>query len=193
MAIKAIVFDCFGVLVIAGHALLDHDYPQFVSDIEQLKLLSDTGNFSRLEFNQAVAKLIGSTPEQADEHYWNNTKCIQPMIAFVKELKTSGKYKIGLLSNVNRDWMDKILPVFNEENLFDDMVLSGDIHIVKPDPKIYKIMASNLGVKPEECLMVDDSKINILGAEQAGMKGIVHISLEQTRREIDQLLEQNNA
>ena len=193
MAIKAVIFDCFGVLVIAGHALLDRNYPQFVSDIEKLKLLSDSDEISRLEFNQTIAKLIGLTPEQVDERYWGNTKCVQPMIDFVKELKNSSKCKIGLLSNVNRDWMDKILPVFNEENLFDAMVLSGDVHLVKPDPKIFKLMAIKLGVEPEECIMIDDLEINIFGAERTGMKGIVHISLEQTRLEIDQLLKQNNA
>jgi len=193
MAIKAVIFDCFGVLVMAGNGLLYHDYPQFASDIEKLKLLSDSGEVSRLEFNQTISKLISLTPEQADERYWGNNKYVQPMINFVKELKTSGKYKIGLLSNINRDWMDKILPVFNEESLFDAMVLSGDVRLVKPDPDIFRLMAAKLGFEPKECIMIDDSKMNIFGAERAGMKGIVYISLEQTRFEIDQLLEQNNA
>lgn len=193
MAIKAVIFDCFGVLVMAGNGLLYRDYPQFASDIEKLKLLSDSGEVSRLEFNQTISKLTGLTTEQADERYWGNNKYVQPMIDFVKELKTSGKCKTGLLSNINRDWMDKILPVFNEKNLFDAMVLSGDIHLVKPDPDIFRLMAVKLDLEPKECIMIDDMEINIVGAERAGMKGIVYISLEQTRLEIDQLLKQNNA
>ena len=193
MAIKAVIFDCFGVLVMAGHALLYRDYPQFASDIEKLQLLSDSGEISRLEFNQTLSKIIGISAEQADDRYWGSTKYVQEMIDFVRELRASDKYKIGLLTNISRDWMDKILPVFNEEKLFDGMILSGDIHIVKPDPKIFELMALKLGVKPEECIMIDDSKINIFGANRAGMKGIVHMSLEQTRLELNKYLDPNNA
>ena len=193
MVIKAVVFDCFGVLVMAGHALLYRDYPQFASDIEKLQLLSDSGEISRLEFNQTLSKIIGISAEQADDRYWGSTKYVQEMIDFVRELRASDKYKIGLLTNISRDWMDKILPVFNEEKLFDGMILSGDIHIVKPDPKIFELMALKLGVKPEECIMIDDSKINIFGANRAGMKGIVHMSLEQTRLELNKYLDPNNA
>jgi len=193
MATRAIVFDCFGVLVMAGHALLYQQYPQFSSDIEKLQYLSDSGEISRQEFNQTLGKLIGITPEQADERYWGINKYNQPMIDLARKLKSTGKYKIGLLSNINRDWMDKILPVFSEEKLFDAMVLSGDVHLMKPDPQIFKLAAEKLGAEPEECIMIDDSTMNIFGAERAGMKGIIYKSLEQTEFEVSRILEPENA
>ena len=53
-------------------------------------------------------------------------------------------------------------------------MLSFEVSLVKPDPEIYRLAAKRLGVRPEECVFVDDKTINVEAAESVGMKGIVY-------------------
>jgi len=193
MSIKAIIFDCFGVLIVAGHVLMYQNYPQFQSEFRNLQDQSDLGKLSRQQFNEAVSKLIGLSPSEVDRQYWSINRFNQLTIDWVRDLKISGKYKIGLLSNISRDWMDVSLPVFKREKLFDEMILSGDINIIKPDPRIFKLMADRFGVLPSECVMIDDVSANIEGAKLAGMQGIVYASVDQAKAELNNLLGLTNA
>ncbi len=193
MAIKAVIFDCFGVLVMSGHALLFHDFPQLKAELIRLQLLSDSGEISRQQFDDTVSKSTGLSPQQVEEQYWRVNKFNQSMIDWVRDLKRSGQYKIGMLSNVSRDWMDVILPVFEGEDLFDAVILSGDVKTVKPNPAIFQMMSDKLNLAPNECVMIDDMAANIKGAKAAGFQGIVYISKDQSQVELGSLLEPNNA
>lgn len=193
MAIKAIIFDCFGVLIKSGHNLLRQDFPDLVSLVDDLQAKSDMGELTRADFNKTIARATNLTSDEIDNRYWGTNKYNKPVIDWVNDLKQSGKYKTGLISNISRDWMDVSLKLFNRKKLFDEEILSGDINIVKPDPKIFKLMADKLGLRPEECVMIDDVANNINGARQAGMHGIVYFSPDQSKNELNRLLELNNA
>lgn len=193
MAIKAIIFDCFGVLVVAGHVLMHQDYPQFDDEFNGLQHQSDLGFITRQDFNESVARLTGLSVEEIELKYWSVNKFNQLTMDWVHELKMSGKYKIGMLSNISRDWMDVSLPVFEQQKLFDDVILSGDVRIAKPNPEIFRLMADKLAVQPNECVMIDDLSINIDGARLAGMQGIVYKNLDQARTEFDDLFGSVNA
>ena len=193
MVIKAIIFDCFGLLVVAGHVLLHQDYPQFSAEFTELQRQSDLGFITRQQFNESVAKLTGLSAADVERLYWSVNRFNQPTMDWVHELKVSGKYKIGMLSNISRDWMDVSLPVFDQQKLFDDILLSGDVKVVKPDPEIFRLMADKLAVHPNECVMIDDLSVNIDGAKLAGMQGIVYKTLDQARAELNNLLGSVNA
>jgi putative hydrolase of the HAD superfamily len=193
VAIRAAVFDCFGVLIMAGHSLLYLDYPELKDEIRNLQQQSDSGKITRQQFDDATAKYTGLSPEEVEEKYWSINKFNQPMLDWIHDLKQSGQLKTGMLSNINRDWMDVSLPVFEQEKLFDAMVLSADVGLMKPDPAIFKMMADELSLMPNECVMIDDVASNIDGAKLAGMQGIIYVSPEQTQAELNHLLELNNA
>jgi putative hydrolase of the HAD superfamily len=57
--------------------------------------------------------------------------------------------------------------------LFDVVVLSSEVGMVKPEPEIYRYSAGKLDLTEEQCLMVDDLTVNIEGALSVGMHGIV--------------------
>lgn len=193
MAIKAIVFDCFGVLIKSGHNLLRQDFPELKNFVDELQAKSDFGVLTRDDFNQAVAKKTGLTAREIDDRYWGTNKYNYSVIEIAENFKATGRYKIALLSNISHDWMTDILSYFNSKNLFDEIVLSGDVNIVKPDSRIFKLMADKLGINPEECIMVDDLASNVNGARLAGMHGVVFFSPEQLISDINVILDQNNA
>lgn len=193
MAIKAIIFDCFGVLVKSGHNLLRQDFPQLSDLVDDLQNKSDYGILDRDEFNKIVGEKTNLLADQVDDRYWGTNKFDYKAVELAENLKKTGQYKIGLLSNISRDWMTEILAFFDSKNIFDEIILSGDINIVKPDVRIFKLMAEKLNLDPSECVMIDDLASNINGARLAGMHGIVFFSAEQALVDFNNLLDVNNA
>ena len=93
-----------------------------------------------------------------------------------------GKYKLGLLSNVATGG------AVDELGIFDDIVLSGEVGLQKPDPRIYELAVERLGVSLEECVFVDDSVGNVDVAESLGMRGIVYEDFEGFVKEFERII-----
>jgi putative hydrolase of the HAD superfamily len=75
------------------------------------------------------------------------------------------------------------------QRLFDVVVLSGQVGLRKPDPRIYALTAARLGVAAARCVVVDDVAGNVRGAAAAGMTGVHHTSYDSTLAELRVLLE----
>lgn len=73
--------------------------------------------------------------------------------------------------------------------LFDAVVLSGAVGVAKPDPAVFRLTAHRLGLRPDECVMVDDLHRNVEGAVAAGMVGVHHRDVESTRTELTALFD----
>lgn len=81
------------------------------------------------------------------------------------------KYQLGIVSNGLPDVQYRKLKVLNLEHFFECIVLSGELGIQKPDPRIFWEATSILNKKPEECLYIGDHyEVDIPGAKSAGMK-----------------------
>ena len=87
----------------------------------------------------------------------------------LNELK--GKYKLGILSNGDSSIQHGKIDHVEISDYFDEIVVTGDIGIHKPDKRIFEYTLDKLNVKPEEAIMVGDVfASDILGAINAGMK-----------------------
>jgi putative hydrolase of the HAD superfamily len=73
-------------------------------------------------------------------------------------------------------------------DLFDAVVISGEVGLRKPDPAIFALAADRLSLSPEQCVFVDDLDLNIRAAERLGMAGIVHRNPDQTLPDLALLL-----
>jgi epoxide hydrolase-like predicted phosphatase len=106
----------------------------------------------------------------------------QPMLTALRRARAAG-LGTALLSN---SWgLD--YPREDWDELFDAVVISGEVGLRKPQPEIYLLAASRLGRAPEECVFVDDLSPNIRGAVATGMVGIHHRDAEQTVDELEAL------
>lgn len=90
---------------------------------------------------------------------------------FLHKVKEKG-YKIFILSNASEDFYTYFTKHFDLD-FFDGYVVSADIHIIKPDERIYRHLLEKYGLKAEECLFIDDREDNVQGAEKVGIKGFV--------------------
>jgi HAD superfamily hydrolase (TIGR01509 family) len=68
------------------------------------------------------------------------------------------------------------------------MVISGKVHMLKPNPEIYEYFLERYSLKAEECVFIDDRPENIVGAALVGIKGIVFKDTEQLSAELEPLL-----
>ena len=108
----------------------------------------------------------------------------QEMIEAVRSVRSAG-VRTGLISN---SWgagrYDR--SVFPE--LFDGVVVSGEVGLHKPQPEIYELGAERVGVPAQECVFVDDLRENCEGAQAVGMTAVLHRGAERTLPELERLL-----
>jgi HAD superfamily hydrolase (TIGR01509 family) len=95
-----------------------------------------------------------------------------------------GRIKIGLATMSSRKVVDKLLPEKKIESYFDVVVTADEIAKPKPDPEIFLVSAAKLGVKPEDCVVVEDSVFGVRAAKAAGMRCIAVSSGVYSREEL---------
>lgn len=191
--IKAVIFDCFGVLVKPAFGTIFTDFPDRAEDTRNLINKSNSGELLHQQYIQAMAQNLHLTVEETLNRYWRNKQRDEATITWVKNLHASGTVKVGLLSNVGQNWIDDFLPEAERNQMFDKVILSYQVGMIKPFPSIYQLMAQRLNLSPEDCLMIDDVEENIVGASKAGMKGIVYKNDVQAQAELQALLEEVHA
>jgi putative hydrolase of the HAD superfamily len=97
------------------------------------------------------------------------------MIDVVRRAKQTG-LATALLSN---SWGNEY-PREGWADLFDVVVISGEVQMRKPELEIFRLTARRLGLPAEECVFVDDLMPNIRGAGEVGMVGVHHVTPERT-------------
>lgn len=120
-----------------------------------------------------------------DTHYTDIFTSEMPGItALMHSLKNQGHRLLGL-----SNWSAKVFSVMQKFpepfSLLDGSLISHEVHLLKPDPAIYRTFCQRFGVSPADCLFIDDKPQNIEGARQAGMQGIVFTSTQQLRRDLN--------
>jgi putative hydrolase of the HAD superfamily len=107
------------------------------------------------------------------------------MVDAVRRARRAG-IRIGLISNsVGTDIYDRAAL----DELFDVIVISGEVGLHKPRPEIFLLGAERIGIAPADCVFVDDLRENCAGAEAVGMTAILHRGPERTLPELERLLE----
>lgn len=156
-------------------------------DGEGLALLRqlEMGEISAEEFSEKFAPLLGVTPDNLPQRLFGGIQPDEPMLGAVRRARAAG-IRTGLISNSWGNGLDYD-PALMEE-LFDAVVISGDVGLHKPQPEIFLMGAERIGVAPEECVFVDDLRENCAGAEAVGMKAILHRGSAGTLPQLQELL-----
>lgn len=189
--IKAIIFDCFGVIYIdanqAAFKLLKvpnnaHKQRRY-REIMGARCL---GYLDRDASRRQMAELSGVTVEQ-----WNQAietvKGRDPeILELIRSLRQTG-LKTALLSNAGKNQLSELFTANEQSDLFDAAIISGDIGIIKPDPEIYRYAAEQLGVQTDECVFIDDNATYCAGAESLGMQSVHYREMPELIIELEKL------
>ncbi len=185
--IKAIIFDCFGVLLQReGHEFYkSNPDKEILKQVIKLEVQADLGEITEKEFNTQVAELVGTTAAKVraeTTQYARN----QELLNFAEEL--SSEYKVSVLTNVSRDTIGHFFSSDEQKNMFDDMVISSEVGMVKPDPEIFALAARRLALRPQECIFIDDTAINCQAAAESGIKAVVYLGNKHTIKTVKTLI-----
>src|SRR5690606_5716949 len=133
----------------------------------------------RCDLGTPLATVVGELAERHPQHRepleawrdrWIETipREIPGTAALVDDLRGAGHLVAGL-SNFSAEtfpWCRERYPVFER---FDDIVLSGEVGVAKPDPSIYRLVCERNGIAPADAVFLDDSPANVAGAHAVGM------------------------
>jgi putative hydrolase of the HAD superfamily len=143
----------------------------------------ETGEVEPADFERRFAALLGTEPEGLVEGLFAGLQPDQPMLEAVGRARDAG-VPTGLISN---SW---VMDHYTDEirSLFDEVVISAEVGLHKPQPEIYLLAAERLGVGPEDCVFVDDLRENCAGAEAVGMTAVLHRDAVETISRVEELL-----
>lgn len=188
--IKNIIFDFGGVIYDIDHTKTKEafvklglkDFDTLYGHTVQTKLFEDfeIGKISPDDFRVAIRNYLPvNTSDYQIYKAWNAL-----LLGFdLKRLdlleKVNKQYRIFLLSNTNQIHFQKYMEELNQMNrmesfkkLFEKLFFSHQIGMRKPDPKIFNYVLFESRIKPEETVFIDDYDLNILAANNCGLKGI---------------------
>jgi hypothetical protein len=121
---------------------------------------------------------------------------------FVNTCKKAG-HKVYILSNwdpISFTYMQQMHPEFF--NCFDGIIISGDVHLLKPDHAIYHYFLQRFNLEPHDCIFIDDLEANVIVAREFGIPSIHYVkkqgllfkkpNFEAVEKQMDELLLSNN-
>jgi epoxide hydrolase-like predicted phosphatase len=184
------VFDSFAEFCRDEGLPPDAVRDRFMQDREARDLLGDleTGKVSEAEFEVAFAALLGVEPaEGLISRLFARMRPDERMFDGVAAARRAG-IRTGLVSN---SWGEEGYDRTRFAELFDAVVISGEIGIRKPAPEIYTLAAERLGREPARCVFVDDLAGNLKPAREIGMATVLHRDAETTLAELEQHLAVN--
>lgn len=180
--IKNIVFDMGNVLLSFNPQVPLDTFCSTVEEKETIRrelfegpewVEGDLGNITNEEkYERIRARIPRSMHAALKRCVYEWDICMKPVPGarvFCDYLKEKG-YRLYVLSNASEEFYN-YFPRFAPFAFFDGIVVSADIHVIKPDIRIYEYLFHKHGLLPEECLFIDDMQRNIAGAKQAGMQG----------------------
>lgn len=188
--IKAVIFDCFGVLVGRG---FDETYRLAGGDpVKDREFIADVlgeanlGHISQDEFHERMTSQLGISLEEYEAAVAKAEQPNEELIEYINGLHE--KYGTAVLSNVNKGVLERKIDSDILASHFDALILSGELGVAKPDPQIYELAAGKLGVEPSECVFTDDHQHYCEGAEAVGMKSILYKDFGQFKADLEQML-----
>ncbi len=196
--ITAIIFDFGNVLVNwDAHNL----YKRFFSDAESIERFLNLIGFHEWNalqdagrpFREGIRELSSRFPQYADliqayDTYWMDsiTGTNEATIEIAKKLKQAG-CTLYLLSNFSMEKFQLMRHRYDFLTIFDDLIISGEHNLIKPDPAIFQLTLRRIHRTPGECLFIDDALPNIEIARSLGFQTIHYQSPTQLSSELGKL------
>jgi len=206
--IKTIIFDFGGVLyntpdhrglIRWGKILGLNKHPEFVAMIEnpyESTLVRDIclGVISEQEMWHRMAErwhikpwLINTLRRQMN----SKKRLNKPLINLLSRLQIN--YQTAILSNAGDESRRLMENSLHLDQYVEEIIISAEVGMIKPDPKIYQLAVDRLETSPETTLFIDDQKENVIAARNFGMQAVQHTSNDKTIRAVDEILAGGNS
>jgi epoxide hydrolase-like predicted phosphatase len=199
MTIKAIIFDLGGVLL-------------RTTDFSTRERLATRMGITRPKLEELIFGGVSGKQAQSGEitiqEHWDNLRrqlnCSTQEFAVLLEeffardeidsilIETIQKlhltYKTALLSNAWDNLRQTLHERWNIDGLFDELIISAEVKLMKPDPRIFHLAVERLGVEPDQAVFIDDTAENVWAARNEGLHAIRYRNTQQTIDELNRVL-----
>jgi len=159
----------------------------FREDPDALELLRrlERGEIEEDEFSERFGAMIG-VADTGDlvSRLFAGMRPDEAMLGAVRRARAAG-VRTGLVSN---SWGSGRYDRAALAELFDGVVISGEVGLHKPEPEIFHLGAKRIALPAGECVFVDDLRENCAGAEAVGMTAVLHRGAERTLPRLEELL-----
>ena len=201
--IKNIVLDIGNVLVDFGWHSFFAGFGYSEDEIEEIAKVTVKDSFWNeidrgvMSEEDILAGFIGKNPAIEDKlkNIYSDFRGLLVQFEYAKGwitfLKKKG-YKVYCLSNMSHKAVRECADALDFLPMLDGYVLSCDINLIKPDKEIYDFFLNKYGLKPEECVFIDDSDKNVQAAKEAGMEALRFDNLKQAGNDLSALLEKES-
>lgn len=201
MKIHAVIWDLGGVLVrtedlIPRQRLADRlKIPRL--ELEQVVFSGESGrraqrgeisSIQHWENIQQLFNLQVAEMQDFQRDFWGGDRVDYALIEEIRSLQGLS-YKTGILSNAFSDLREAVTRDWKIADAFDEMVISAEVKMVKPDENIYRYTLDRFGVSAGMAVFIDDMPENVEGARRTGMHAIQFQSRSQVMETLFTLLD----
>lgn len=194
--VHAVVFDLGNVLITwdplpaVARAVGERQAALFLSDQDFDFMAWNQAQDAGRSWGEAEEVAVTAHPqwEPAIRGYRENfpfslVGAIQDTVDVLHELHAAG-IRLYALTNWSRELFPLALDRFDFLDLFEDIIVSGQEGVAKPDPEIFAILRERIGHGLGDCIFIDDSAPNIEAAREAGLDAILFTDTGHLRKDL---------
>jgi putative hydrolase of the HAD superfamily len=180
------LFDSFRSFCELEHLDSDAVGDRFRRDpaCRELLIALETGTLEDEEFELQFAAMLGVGAPGLIDRLFAGSSPDEPMLDAVLRARRAG-IRTGLISN---SWGTRRYDRRLLAELFDGIVISGEVGMRKPTSEMYELGAQRIGLDTRACVFVDDLPFNLIPAAELGMATVHHVSSGQTIDQLERLL-----
>ena len=203
MSIQAVIWDVGGVLLRTEdrgpRTALARRFGMTYEEIDELVFGCETalqaaeGKIDVSAHWENVCRQLNLPPEEAStlqESFWGGDRMDEELVTFIRGLRP--RYRTALLSNAWSDMRSVLDRKWKILDAFDDVFISSEIGLVKPDPRIYIYVAEKMGIEPGQAVFIDDFKENVDRALKVGFHGVHFQNPAQAIQDVRKVLEEHS-
>lgn len=190
-AVRAVIWDLGGVILRTmdwgprsrweerlGLAHMQLTRLVFESDASRRATLGQASDDDVWDSVAAALQLDPKTRDQLRREYFAHDKIDAALMAFIRGLRRH--VRVGMITNAWPGVRRYLETEFQIADAFDPLIVSAEVGIAKPDPRIYQLALERIGVDASAAVFVDDSEANVIGARWAGLQAVQFSSTAQT-------------
>lgn len=178
----ALIFDLDGTLVDSMWVWVDVDReyltkynlkePENFYENMEGKSYTEVARYYQEVFPEhawTVEEIMAEWTEMAHEKYMTKVPLKEGVREFLEEVKRRG-IRTGIATSNSKEMVTDTLKALSIDGLFDSVRSACEVDAGKPSPDVYLLVAKDLSVNPERCLVFEDVPMGILAGKNAGMR-----------------------
>jgi epoxide hydrolase-like predicted phosphatase len=197
LPIKVVFFDVGGVLVVdfirqkikdlADRYGKQREIHKLLEVSERIRPEVDLGKLGEAEFWTRILREVGVRASKHDCRCETYFRAIEGVQSVARDLRAKG-IRVAILSNDSRELSMRRREQYGFDSIFDDIIISSDHGMVKPDEEIFRFALQRSAAKAEECVFIDDREENVATARALGFHAIRFENVGRLRVELAEIL-----